>query len=215
MREKPRVVVLLGESGGGKSTVAQQLVASSRRLIVVAPYMKTPYDTLGFSSYEAARSAFLAAGPEAMKEFRISIAAFTPKELAAVCRLAWALAPVDLVLDETATIIPNASAAPDELRYICQIGRHAGHDEKQPVRLLAIGQRPANLPPYLRAEAKEVYVFALASEKDCARVGEDFSLPRETREAVVPRIAALPKYHRLRLTKKDDGGWAWKEGMGA
>lgn len=211
MRERPRVVLIIGESGGGKSTVARDLVAQSERLIVVAPYMKTPFDTTGFTDYSAAKAALKHFRP---KTFRISIAAFTPKELGKICRLAWAVAPVDLLLDETATVIPNAAAAPEELRYVCQIGRHAGHDEEQPVRLIVLGQRPANIPPFCRSEAKEIYIFPLAWESDVERIAEDFSLPAAVREAVLPRIARLPKYHRIRLTKREDGGWDFQEGVG-
>lgn len=211
MRSRPRIVSILGESGGGKSTIAQALVEGAPRVIVAAPYMKNPYGAIPFSDYEAALDAMLAYRP---KTFRIAVATYTPKELAKVCRLAWACAPVLLVIDETATCIPNAAAAPEELRYISQIGRHAGHDEEQPVELIILGQRPANLPPYVRSESKEVYVFPLAWEEDCERVAADFSLPGDVRRQVVERIPRLAKYHRLRLTKRDDGGWDVQEGQG-
>lgn len=211
MGKPARVIVLIGESGGGKTTVAQQLVAKDDRLIVVAPYMKTPYNTMGFTDAEAARAALVTVKP---KKFRISVAAFTPKELGKCCRISWATAPGTLVLDETATVIPNAAAAPQELRYVAQIGRHAGHDECQEIRLVVLGQRGPNIPPFVRSEAKEIYLFALADEDDWLNIVSDFSLPGETRKRVLERGPRLPKYHRIRLTKREDGGWDYHEGVG-
>jgi len=201
-------------SGGGKTTVAQALCADEPRVLVAAPYMKNPYGAMAFADYGSAVAALVAAKP---KRFRVSIPCFTPKELGRVCRLAWALAPVRLIVDETAACIPNAAAAPIELRYICQIGRHAGRDEEQEVGLTILGQRPTNLPPFCLAESKEVYVFPLDREDDAEKLVSDLSLPYSdgTRDRVRDAIPRLARFHRLRLSKREDGtGWDVQEGQG-
>lgn len=211
MQQRPRIVAVIGESGGGKSTVAVQLVAGDPRVLVAAPYMKNPYGALACATYGAAKATLRDVKP---KKFRLAVPVYDKKGLAEMCRLAWVVAPVTLVLDETAFYIQNTAAAPEELRYIVQVGRHAGPDEEQPVSLVVLGQVPSNLPTWLRAEAKTVYMFPLSRDEDRVKVGADLGLPRETRELVDARLPTLPKYHRLRLDKQDDGSWTVHEGMG-
>lgn len=211
MEKRRRVVAVIGDSGYGKSTLAVQLVQHDQRVLIAAPYMKNPYGALTFTTYESLKRTLAAHRP---KTFRCALPVYDSEELARLCRLAKVVAPVTLVLDETAYVIQNTSAAPEELRFLALVGRHCGHDDNQAVSLVVLGQVPSNLPTWLRAQSKTVYLFNIEREDDRAKVGADLGLPAETRAFVESRLGSLPVGRRLRLDKGDDAKWTVHEGEG-
>jgi hypothetical protein len=162
-------------TGCGKSTLCRELMQGRERVIVVEPFSKNSYATMRARDLRELRE-LLGHRP---RRFWLSVFVDNPADFARLCALAWAVAPVTLLLDETSMYLPNPFEVPTEFKRICQVGRHAGPDELQPVSVLAIGQRPVNLPPVFRAEVEHWYLFRLNSHADRKLLENDMGLPRE------------------------------------
>lgn len=185
-----RMRQITGMTGCGKSKLALELLGDAQRVIVAQPFSKDAFKTLRYNSPGALLAAFQQKRPA---RFRVSLAVNTPEEFAWLCSFAWLVAPVTLVLDETAPYIPNPSDVPMEFRRICQMGRHAGVDENSSVSVIAIGQRPVNLPPIFRSEVGQCFLFRVNSWDDRKLIRNDLGLSKEQAEG----LGALPQYNYM------------------
>ena len=192
----PRLTQVTGATGCGKSTLVKQLVGPLPRAIVISAFGKNDYAELPggcprFNSLDHLTQTLKQRRP---RTFRVSVS-IGADELAQLCRLAWVIAPVALVFDETYQVFENAASIPREFVAVVQGGRHAGFDEQQEISVIAIGQRPINLPPVFRAEVQEWFLFQLKARKDRKLLEDDFGLPKEVAE----RAGKLPRFHYMKV----------------
>lgn len=191
---EPRLIQVTGKNQNGKSTLVRELLEKMRaeRVIIVQPFSKNDYEAKPYAKILHFAQAYRDVRPA---RFRVKFMLDNEADLEELCRLAWAIAPVTLVLDETAMYLPNPSKVPKSFKYICQLGAHAGPDEGSRVSVIAIGQRPTNLPTVFRAEADDLYTFRLKREADRDTLVEDFGMPPEQADAA----GKLPPYHYIKM----------------
>lgn len=196
VRDDAELIQITGMTQCGKSTLLRSLIQSRPRVLIVSPFRVAwpgveQFDTIG-QAVEAFRN-FQG------KTFRAAVRCWTPEDFDWACQLAWTLAPCSLVLDETTLYLPNPSAAPMSFKLICQAWAHAGddHGEKRQVSVIAVGQRPYNLPPIFRAEVKVWYLFRLNARGDRKLLEDDFGLTREQSD----RSGKLAPYSFMRVDR--------------
>lgn len=189
-----RMRQVTGMTGCGKSHLVNSMLAQETRVIVAQPFSKDAFGTMRFRGPAELLAAFQKKRP---LRFRVSLAVNSQEEFAWLCAFAWVVAPVTLVLDETAPYIPNPSDVPMEFKRICQMGRHAGPDEKSSVAVIAIGQRPVNLPPIFRSEVGQCFLFRVNSHDDRKLIRNDLGLSKEQAES----LGTLEQYQYMKVDR--------------
>lgn len=177
----------------GKSTLIEMMTRGLDRAIFVTPFAKDTFNALRFESVGALTVALAQRRPA---RFRVALTLTNESEFRQLCRLAWVAAPVTLVLDEVAAYC-DPKAPPAELVAIAQRGAHAGPHEDAAVSVVAIGQRPINLPAVYRSEVEHWYLFRMNSRRDRQLLEDDMGLSREDAEAA----GQLPRFSYMKVDR--------------
>lgn len=201
MDEATPLIQITGMTQNGKSTLKRQLVMRRDRVLEVAPF---PIATPGYplEQFMSVREAVAAYMKNPVKTFRMAVVVQTPQEFKEACWFAWTLAPCTFVMDETRLYLPSAAEVPLEFNYAAQAWAHAGDHvgEKRHVQMIAVGQRPVNLPPIFRSEVSVWYLFRMNTKADRKLLGDDFGIPSEISE----KAGKLAPFHYMRVDRFGD-----------
>lgn len=214
MKPQPRerIIGIGGPTGFGKSSLARRLLRADDRLLVLEAHDKKS-DYPGLLRYDRWDELFADMRDVRPRTFRVAFApglTFFPH----VCRLAWLLAPVRLVIEEAGKYFgpgiyyPERDAAGKVRRVavprvfvdLIERGRHAGPRECAAVSLVAISQRPVRIPASLRFELARFYAFRLADRENRAWLAGMPGCDSATAE----RTKDLPRFEFLNICA--DGG---------
>jgi DNA segregation ATPase FtsK/SpoIIIE-like protein len=182
------VVFLTGKSGSGKSTLCRQLLLTASRLLVfdtISEYrrLSPPFpalticnvydlmDYLTLNAHKNFRVIFDPADPEEVIELKngekLTIFDF-------VCKVILdSLTNITFCIEEIANFVEGGKA-PVYLRKIARYGRHSA------INIYATTQRPADVPPVLRAQITKFITFKQHEPRDIEWIRQIIGQEAET-----------------------------------
>lgn len=176
------VTVVFGKRGTGKTTFIKSEVAALSRVLIFDPMAEYSDVAQSFSDLDS----FLERVERVERGlFRLALQpADVESAFPFVCRSAWSVGDVSLVIDET-SLVASATSYPPELGKLIRQGRHRG------VHLIAASQRASEVPRALTSNAGRVVTFAQTEPID------QQYLSRYVSAEVARNAAGLPRFRYI------------------
>jgi len=161
--ERARIILLMGTTGSGKTYKMNELMKDVPRVFLFDLMADKHFENWGVLCEDCESAVHLARQTE---KFHIRMQFAEPERFNFMCKLlvkrpmGHEAFPNTLIVVDEIAMFCSPQWMPESLSDLVRLGRHTN------AQLIATTQRPPDIHPFIRSQAKEWYLFQMHEERD-------------------------------------------------